>query len=57
LFYLFCNRAGGDNSGFQTLSVAPVPEISTWAMMIVGFAGIGLMNYRRRKGTTALAAI
>jgi hypothetical protein len=29
---------------------APVPEPSTWAMMILGFAGIGAMAYRRRKG-------
>ena len=27
-----------------------VPEASTWAMMILGFAGIGAMAYRRRRG-------
>lgn len=32
-----------------------VPEPSTWAMMFLGFAGIGYMTYRRRK-TAALAA-
>jgi hypothetical protein len=26
-----------------------VPEASTWAMMILGFAGVGMMTYRRRK--------
>ena len=25
-----------------------VPEPSTWAMMILGFAGIGFLTYRRR---------
>jgi hypothetical protein len=30
-------------------SVAAVPEPSTWAMMILGFCGIGAMTYRRRK--------
>jgi hypothetical protein len=25
-----------------------VPEPSTWAMMILGFAGVGYMTYRRR---------
>ena len=30
-----------------TLTVA-VPEPSTWAMMILGFAGIGFLAYRRR---------
>jgi hypothetical protein len=27
---------------------AAVPEPSTWAMMILGFAGVGFMAYRRR---------
>ena len=27
---------------------APVPEPSTWAMMILGFAGVGFLAYRRR---------
>ena len=26
----------------------PVPEASTWAMMILGFLGVGFMAYRRR---------
>ncbi|WP_291607569.1 PEPxxWA-CTERM sorting domain-containing protein [Bradyrhizobium sp.] len=26
-----------------------MPEPSTWAMMILGFAGLGLVAYRRRK--------
>jgi PEP-CTERM motif len=43
-----------DNATF-TASVGPVPEPSTWAMMILGFAGIGFMAYRR-KGTPALMA-
>jgi len=35
---------------FATFSVASdVPEPSTWAMMILGFCGIGAMTYRRRK--------
>jgi hypothetical protein len=28
-------------------AVAPVPEPSTWAMMILGFLGVGLLAYRR----------
>ena len=28
--------------------VAPVPEASTWAMMLLGFAGIGFLAYRRK---------
>ena len=33
-----------------------VPEPSTWAMMILGFAGVGFMAYLRRNQATALAA-
>jgi PEP-CTERM motif len=29
--------------------ITPVPEPSTWAMMLLGFAGVGFMAYRRRK--------
>jgi hypothetical protein len=36
--------------------VAAVPEPSTWAMMILGFFGIGFMAYRRRNQSTALNA-
>ena len=32
----------------ETVTVAPVPEPSTWAMMIVGFCGLGFLAYRRR---------
>jgi hypothetical protein len=32
-----------------TWQVAAVPEPSTWAMMILGFAGVGFIAYRRRK--------
>jgi hypothetical protein len=37
------------------VSVAAVPEPSTWAMMLLGFAGVGYVTYRRRK-VAALAA-
>jgi hypothetical protein len=48
-------------SGTNSLGVvgtfAPaVPEPSTWAMMILGFAGISAMTYRRRKQTADLRA-
>ena len=31
------------------------PEPSTWAMMLLGFAGLGFAGYRARKATAALA--
>ena len=46
--------AGGLPAGFAfrldpgTLSVSAVPEASTWAMMVLGFAGVGFMAYRRK---------
>jgi len=43
----------GFNVGFE--SVAPVPEPATWFMMILGFAGVGYMTYRRKCQATALA--
>jgi hypothetical protein len=32
-----------------------VPEPSTWAMMILGFAGIGFMVYRRKNTALRVA--
>jgi hypothetical protein len=32
-----------------------VPEPTTWAMMLLGFVGIGAMTYRRRKSSTIAA--
>jgi hypothetical protein len=34
----------------------PVPEPSTWAMMILGFGGVGFMAYRRKRSGHALTA-
>lgn len=34
--------------GFEGVSVSAVPEPSTWAMMILGFAGVGFAAFRRR---------
>jgi hypothetical protein len=36
--------------------IAAVPEPSTWAMMILGFAGFGFMAYRRRAMPRSLGA-
>jgi PEP-CTERM motif len=40
---------------FVSEQVNAVPEPSTWAMMILGFAGVGFMAYRRRDQSAALA--
>jgi hypothetical protein len=44
--------AGPDCGG----TVGAVPEPSTWAMMILGFAGIGFMTYRRKSKPALMAA-
>jgi hypothetical protein len=33
-----------------------VPEPSTWAMLMLGFAGLGFAGYRKAKGAAAFAA-
>jgi PEP-CTERM motif len=36
-------------------AVSGVPEPSTWAMMILGFCGVGFMAYRRKQNGAALS--
>ncbi|WFU18767.1 PEPxxWA-CTERM sorting domain-containing protein [Bradyrhizobium sp. CB3481] len=42
--------------GDVSIQVNAVPEPSTWAMLILGFAGIGFMAYRRKVRPANLAA-
>jgi hypothetical protein len=40
------------------LTVTPaVPEPSTWAMMIAGFAGVGFVSYRQKSNEPALRIV
>jgi hypothetical protein len=39
------------------LQVAAVPEPSTWAMMILGFCGIGFMAYRKKQNGPAFRMV
>jgi hypothetical protein len=52
--------AGFPTAGFWTAtfpSTGPaVPEASTWAMMLLGFAGLSFASYRASRGTAAAAA-
>ena len=50
--YVF-GQAVGDNgapngAGVSQLFASAVPEPSTWAMIVLGFAGVGFMAYRRK---------
>jgi PEP-CTERM motif len=47
---------GKDGTGGRsdTILASAVPEPSTWAMMILGFCGLGFMAYRRKDGAFRL---
>jgi hypothetical protein len=57
----FDDTGGGNDADYDDLvvrfvvnsggSIQAVPEASTWAMMILGFMGVGFLAYRRREGT------
>jgi hypothetical protein len=44
------------NNAVNFDAVAAVPEPSTWAMMILGFCGVGFLTYRRRNQASTLTA-
>jgi len=44
------------SGGEAIVAVTGVPEPSTWAMMILGFAGVGFMAYRRKSKPALIAA-
>jgi hypothetical protein len=62
------NLSTGDQYGFYVSSLdsccgpadiavtTGVPEPSTWAMLLLGFAGVGFMAYRRKSKPALLAA-
>ncbi|MGA8714412.1 MAG: PEP-CTERM sorting domain-containing protein [Roseiarcus sp.] len=46
----------GTNSAIIAVASSAIPEPSTWAMMVLGFAGLGFAGYRRgRKASVAIA--
>ena len=66
--FIINNTNNGITSGFPTggptqygfnadiTFTTAVPEASTWAMMILGFAGIGFIGYRRKNKVSQSAA-
>jgi hypothetical protein len=54
--YTFVPR--GDSVGFTIFGgparPLPFPETSTWAMMLIGFAGLGYASYRSTRRTAAI---
>jgi hypothetical protein len=50
------NASGSTSQGFaDNVSLTSVPEPSTWAMLLAGFAALGFMGFRRTRsrGVTA----
>ena len=55
-YYLQIEGIAGGTAGYGgTISVAAVPEIGTWMMMILGFAGIGAVGMRKKLGGLKVA--
>jgi len=51
---------GGPSSGLlvtTTGAVSTIPEASTWAMMLLGFAGLGFVGYRQRQKLAGAASV
>jgi hypothetical protein len=45
---------GVNDIGFMdNYSVSSVPELSTWAMLTLGFAGLGFLAHRKRAAIAA----
>jgi hypothetical protein len=58
-YQLFLSNAGVDGGNFVLTAetTPPVPEPSTWAMMLLGFGGMGgALRARRRKASRVVAA-
>ena len=41
----------------DNVALTAVPEPSTWAMMLLGFVGVGFMAYRRRNQGSAFRLV
>jgi hypothetical protein len=60
--FRLCNQALCDAADFSLVTsdlvvASAVPEPSTWAMLLLGFAGVGFMGYRRSRKDQALALV
>jgi hypothetical protein len=40
------------SNSFEITNISAVPEPATWAMMILGFLGLGFLGYRKSSGAS-----
>jgi PEP-CTERM motif len=52
---VYANMFNQITGNTDTVTLTVVPEPSIWAMMLLGFAGLGFVGHRRTKNGTALA--
>jgi hypothetical protein len=43
------------NRGQSEVKIGVVPEPSTWAMMLIGFVGLGYAGFRKARSTRSIA--
>ena len=54
--WIWSNPDNGNYSEFSTTISSSVPEASTWAMLLSGFAALGFVGYRKRAQMSSAAA-
>jgi hypothetical protein len=47
--YFYNDLTNGGSGSVSVTPVIAVPEATTWAMMLLGFAGLGIAGYRKEK--------
>jgi hypothetical protein len=55
-YTLVADGSGGFGFDFAVGGIASAPEPSTWAMMMIGFAGLRYVGYRASRRPAAAAA-
>ena len=55
LYQISSNGLSGAANDTIDLSAATVPEPSTWAMMLLGFAGLGFTAFRKSRRAASIA--
>ena len=52
---IYINWTASSVDATSQITLTGVPETSTWAMMLAGFAGLGFLGYRRNQAATVNA--